>query len=99
MGNPKKLDYDDLVDTDTDQETNNEESERKSKRRKQKILFGIRWIRNRWNRSEREKELFKMIETTKKGDADDLVDTDTDRETNTEEWEKICWIEERKKKI
>ena len=33
----------------------------------------------------------------KKGDDDDLVDTDTDQETNNEESEEMYWIEESKK--
>ena len=38
------------------------------------------------------------METPKKGDDDDLVDTDTDRETNNEESEEMYWIEESQKK-
>ena len=34
------------------------------------------------------------METPTKGDNDDLVDTDTDQETNNEESEDIYWIEE-----
>ena len=33
------------------------------------------------------------METHQKGDDDDLVDTDIDRETNNEESEEINWIE------
>ena len=39
------------------------------------------------------------METPKKGDDDDLVDTDTDQETNNEESEEIYRIEEIKKNI
>ena len=38
------------------------------------------------------------METPQKGDDYDLVDTDTDRETNNEESEEIYRIEESKKK-
>ena len=39
------------------------------------------------------------MDTPKKGDDDDLVDTDTDRETNYEETVEIYCIEEIKKRF
>ena len=41
----------------------------------------------------------KRTETKKKGDDDDLVNTDTDLETNNEESEEIYRMEEIKKKF
>ena len=48
---------------------------------------------------EKIKNYLKGWKPPKKGDDDDIVDTDTDRETNNEESEEIYRIEERKKKI
>ena len=59
-----------------------------------------------WDKSETDErdkrenqELFKRIDSKKKGDDNDLVDTDIDWETNDEEYEEMYRIEESKETI
>ena len=53
METPKKVDDDDIVDTDTDRETNIEESEEIYQIEESKKRFRIRWIRKWWKISDK----------------------------------------------
>ena len=88
METPEKGDDDDLVHTDTDLETNNKESEGKYQIEESKKYYLESDKSETDERDQREnEERFKMLETPKKVDNDDLVYDDTDQETNNEELE------------
>ena len=96
----KKIDDDDLVDTDTDQDTNKEELQGKYQReesKKDNLESNKSETDEKYQRENN--ELFKKYGNPKKEDDHDLVDTDTDREINNEQSEEIYRIEESKKKI
>ena len=87
----KKEDDDDLVDTDIYREINYEESEERDqiKERKEDNLESDKSETD--VRAQRENQ-----ELDKKGNDDDLVDTDIYQETNDEESEEMYQIEESK---
>ena len=93
METSTKWDDDVIVDTDTDQGANNEESEGKHQREESKkdYLESDQRETDEWYHRENI-ELVIRKETPPKGDDNDLVDTDTDRETNNEEPEEIYRI-------
>ena len=83
MEPPPKGDDDDLVDTDTDRETNNEESE-EIYRIEESKKYHLESDRSETNERDQRKhpELLILIGSQKIGDDYDPVDTDIDMEPN-----------------